>query len=45
MSANVVGVKSRATFAYDLTLDEPPAHVHAVDQLMMPLVTLFTVVH
>lgn len=45
MSAKVVGVKSSATLAYDLTSDEPPAHVHAVDQLTIPLVTLFTVVH
>lgn len=45
MSASVVGVRSSATFAYDLTLDEPPAHVHEVDQLMMPLVMLLTVVH
>lgn len=45
MSASVVGVKSSATFAYDLTEEEPPAHVHDVDQLMMLFVTLFTVVH
>lgn len=45
MSANVVGVKSSATLEYDLTSEEPPAHVHDVDQLMMLFVTLFTVVH
>lgn len=45
ISAKVVGVRSSATFAYDFTSDEPPAQVHDVDQLMMPFVTLFTVVH
>lgn len=45
MSANVVGVNTSAAFAYDLTSEEPPAHVHEVDQLRMLFVTLFTVVH
>lgn len=45
MSAKVVGVKSRATLAYDLTLEEPPAHVHWVFHETMLLVRAVTVVH
>lgn len=45
IAASVTGANISATFAYDLTSLAPPAHVHAVAQLMMPFVTLLTVVH
>lgn len=45
ISANVVAVKSSAAFAYDLTFDEPPAHVHAVCHDRMLLLKPVTVVH